>query len=109
MARFYGEVGYATTEEQPPGSGVHVNVITERDYFGDVIRDSRRWETGEKINGDISLGNSVSVVADEHALQHYSDIRYIRMDGVCWEVTTVEVKHPRLLLTFGGVYNGPTG
>ena len=108
MARFYGEIGYGFSVEDPPGSGVYVDRITEYSYFGDVIRDSVKNEDGEGLNDNISVGNSISVVADEYANQHFFAIRYIRWAGTLWAVTSVEVKSPRLILALGGVYNGPT-
>mgnify|MGYP001450408843 FL=1 len=40
MAKFYGVIGYAETTETAPG--VWAEVITERNYSGDVIRNTRR-------------------------------------------------------------------
>lgn len=108
MARFSGEVGYGVTEEAPPSSGVWADVITERSYFGDVIRNTKRSEPGEKVNPDLSVGNSISIVADQYATEHFFDIKYLRWEGVLWTVTSVEVQRPRLILELGSVYNGPT-
>ena len=108
MARFFGEVGYGESVETPSGSGVWVDVITETSYFGDVIRDTRKLESGESLNDDITVGNSISIVADEFAIEHFFNIKYIRWAGVLWTVTNVEVRAPRLILSLGSVYNGPT-
>ena len=108
MARFHGEVGYGTSVELPPGSGVWVDKMVEHPYTGDVIRNTRALEDADKVNSDISVGNSISVVADEYALQHFFKIKYVRWAGVLWKVTTVEVRSPRLILSLGSVYNGPT-
>jgi hypothetical protein len=32
-------------------------------------------------------------------------MKYIEFMGARWKITSVEVKHPRLILTIGGVYN----
>ena len=108
MARFHGEVGYGTSIEEPLGSGKWIDKITEFPYTGDVIRNTRALEDADKVNSDISVGNSISVVADEYALQHFFKIKYVRWAGVLWKVTTVEVRSPRLILSLGSVYNGPT-
>jgi hypothetical protein len=63
---------------------------------------------GESVNDDITVANSISVVADEYAFEHFFNIKYIRWAGVLWTVTTVEVQSPRLILSLGSVYNGPT-
>lgn len=108
MARFYGAIGYAESIESPASSGIWVDQITEYSYYGDVIRNLRRLEDGESLNNDISVGNSISVIADQQAVEHFHSIRYIRWAGTLWTVTSVEVKSPRLILSLGSVYNGPT-
>lgn len=108
MAKFYGEVGYGEAVETPEGSGVHKMVITEVSYFGDVVRNSVRLESGESLNNDLSVGNSISIIADEYANEHFSRIKYVRWAGALWAVSTVEVRSPRLILALGSVYNGPT-
>lgn len=109
MARFFGEVGYGEAVETPPGSGVWVDTITEFNYQGDVIRNARNLDaTGDKVNEDITIANSISIVADQHAIEHFFKIKYVRWAGVLWTVTQVEVRSPRLILNLGSVYNGPT-
>jgi hypothetical protein len=108
MAKFYGEIGYGESVEEPLGSGVFVDSITEVAYFGDVIRNTRKLASGESLNDDISVTNSISIVADEYATKHFFAIRYIRWEGALWTVTNVEVQSPRLILALGSVYNGPT-
>lgn len=106
--RFFGEVGYGETTEDPAGSGVWVDSITEVQYYGDVIRNTRRLVEGEKVNDDLSVDNSISIIADDYAVAHFFKIKYVRWEGVLWTVASVEVKNPRLILSLGGVYNGPT-
>lgn len=108
MARFFGTVGYGDTVETPEDSGVWVDTITEIDYFGDVNRDTRKLDSGESLNSDINVSNSISIVADEYAINHFFKIKYVRWAGVLWTVTTVESRPPRLILSLGSVYNGPT-
>lgn len=106
MAKFFGAVGYAETSET--ASGVWEETITERNYYGDVIRNNRRLEGGENLNDNIALNNLISIVADPYAVQHFFAIRYVKWMGASWRVTNVEVQSPRLILTIGGVYNGPS-
>lgn len=108
MARFYGEVGYGDSVETPPESGVWVDIITEFIYQGDVIRNTRMLANNEKLNDDITVSNSISIVADQYAIEHFFNIKYIRWAGVLWTVREVEVRSPRLILHLGSVYNGPT-
>jgi len=108
MARFSGEVGYGETVEDPPDSGVYVDHIVEYKYYGNVVRNTRGLEPGTSVNDDISVGNSISIVADAYAREHIFAMRYIRWQGSLWKIIDVEVVRPRLLLRLGGVYNGPT-
>jgi hypothetical protein len=106
--RFSGTVGYATSTETVPG--VWMDVITERSYFGDVIRDSRRLDqsslTPPALNDNIALGNSFSILADPYAYDNFKKMRYVRWNGDTWTITNVEVKRPRLILTVGDLWNG---
>lgn len=106
MARFAGNIGYAVSLNE--GDGVWEDHISEFPYFGDVIKDNRKLSADEDLGGDISVRNSISVVADDYALSNFSKIRYLEWSGVNWTVTQVTVEHPRLILRIGEVYNGPT-
>lgn len=108
MTRFYGEIGYGESVESPVGSGIWIDRITEFPYFGDIISQSSQSRDGQGLNNDISVNNSISVVADEYAVLHSSKIRYVRWAGNLWSVTSVKVQSPRLILNLGSVYNGPT-
>jgi hypothetical protein len=107
MAKFYGKVGYGEVVDK--GNGIHELVITNRFYQGDVIRNTRRFMDGEKINDDLAVGNSISIVADPYANGHFFAIRFVEWAGTLWKVEEVEVQSPRLVLRLGGVYNGPKG
>lgn len=104
MSRFYGAVGYAKTVNTAPG--VFEEVEEEMMYYGDVLRNARRLESGENLNDQLVVNNSISIVADAHALNHFFEIRYVVWEGTKWKVTNVEVQRPRLILTLGKVYNG---
>lgn len=104
MAKFYGVIGYATTSETEPG--IWEKDIIEREYFGDVIRDTRSLQANGQVNDNINISNSISVIADPFAYQNFHSIRYVEFMGTKWKVTNVEVQYPRLILTVGGVHNG---
>lgn len=106
MAKFYDVVGYGIATEGV--AGVWKDAITEVSYFGDVIRNSRKLQEGEKVNDDLTVGNSISIVADAYANEHFFAIRYVKWAGTLWKVVNVDVQSPRLILRLGGVYNGPT-
>jgi hypothetical protein len=105
MARFADVVGFAVQAETKPG--YFDDVITEKQYFGDVRRAARQALTGDKLNDDFTLENTVEIVADTFANENILAIRYVKWAGVLWKVSNVEIQAPRLLLRLGGVYNGP--
>lgn len=105
MTKFYGAVGYGYNKKVRPG--VVEDVIEERKYYGDVLRISRKLqETGEKLNSDISIGNSFSIMADAFAYNNFMNMKYILWQGVAWKITDVEVATPRLILRVGDLYLG---
>lgn len=106
MAKFYGPVGYV--EGQETGLDIVTNVPVEKLYRGDIEKNTRRLEKGEGVNDDVTINNTISIVADPYAYQHMHAIRYVKWMGVAWTVTSVDVKYPRLILSLGGVYNGET-
>lgn len=104
MAKFYGVIGYAESEETTPG--VWEERITERYYYGDIIRNIRNLENSEHLNDNIKVSNQISILADPYAIQNFHAIRYAEFMGVKWKVSSVDVQSPRLLLSLGDLYNG---
>lgn len=106
MAKFYGAIGFnlGAVETSP---GVYEEEIVEHTFVGDVFRNTRQLSDNGKVNTDISVSNSISILADAYANNHFFAIRYVEWAGALWTVDDVEVQSPRLLLRLGGVYNGP--
>lgn len=105
MAKFYGIVGYVETKETSPG--IWENVVIEKQYHsGEVLKNTRRWQTSEKLNDNLVINNTISIIADSFAYDNLYSIKYIKWMGVSWKVTNVEIQRPRLLLTLGDIYNG---
>ena len=103
MAKFCGMIGYAITEETEPG--IYVEKIIENQYYGDVIKNTRRLKEVNKVNDDINISNQFSIVADPFANNNFHAMRYIEFMGIKWKITDVEVQYPRLILSVGGLYN----
>ena len=103
MTKYYGAIGFASSVESSPD--VWPEELTERNYYGDVIRNIRRLDGTEFINDNVVVNNSISIVADAYANENFFAIRYASWMGSNWKVTSVEVQPPRLILTLGGVYN----
>lgn len=105
MAKWFGKVGYVITKETAPG--VWGKVTTEREYFGDVVRNSFMNQVqSDSTNDDIKLNCQVSIVADQFAYENIGRICYAEYMGTNWSVTTAESQYPRIILTLGGAYNG---
>lgn len=106
MAKWFGKIGYESTVEDPEGSGIWVEKITERDYYGDFVRNTRRLQQGDSINDNVTISNQISILSDPYAIQNFHTIRYATYMGTKWKVNSVEVQYPRLILELGGEYNG---
>ena len=102
MAKYFGKVGYAEQVETTPG--VWEEKITERQYFGDVVRNIRKLEPSGEVNDNINVSMEISIVADPYAIQNFHTMRYIEFMGSLWKIYNVEVNYPRLILTIGGLY-----
>ena len=107
MARFYGAIGFAITEETRPS--VNEEKYVERMYKGDVIRNTRRWEPTEHLNDDISISNDISIIADSFASSNFGVMRYVRWMNQAFEITfaTIDTERHRITLSLGGVFIVP--
>lgn len=105
MSKFYGRVGYVHNEEIRPG--VYQEVATTRKYKGDLTQILKRTQTEGDVNASLSVSNEVSIIADPFARENFHMIRYVEYQNSKWTVNSVQVRYPRLLLTLGGIYNGP--
>lgn len=104
--KYRGKIGFVDTIDD--GSGVWSDGITERIYRGDVLRNTKRKEAGESVNDNVTISNQLSIIADDYAYNHIYAISYAEWMGKRWNVTSVDIQRPRLILTLGGLYNGET-
>lgn len=105
MAKYYGTIGFVDTVETPEDSGIWKEVITERKYIGEVVRNSRRWQDSQNLNDNLNINNEIIIVMDEYAIKNFHALRYAEFMGAYWKISNVQVEHPHLRLTIGGVYN----
>lgn len=104
MAKFYGKIGYAKTVQTTPG--VWDETIIEKEYYGDLIRNTSRYQqTSSTTNDDISISNNISIVADPYASENFQHMRYVEFMGAKWKISNVEIQYPRIILSIGGLYN----
>lgn len=104
MAKISGVIGYSMSTQTAPG--VWEPNIIERPYYGDLIKNTRRLQSTDKVNDDINISNEISIVADPYAMTNFHTMRYVQFMGSRWKITNVEVQYPRLILSLGGLYNG---
>ena len=104
MPKFCGNIGYAISKETTPG--VWIEDIVERQYFGDVYRNTRKLQSGNQVNDSIDISNEIRILSDPFANENFHSMRYVTYMGAKWKVSSVEVRYPRLILTVGGLYNG---
>lgn len=103
MAKYSGLVGYVTQGETTPG--VWSSIENPVPMRGDLIRASLSRQNDSKVNSDVSLNHRVSLIGDAYAFQQYYNIRWIELDGLRWEVNSVELQRPRIIVTIGGPWN----
>ena len=108
--RLHAAVGIATSTET--ASGVWQDVITERSYYGEIIRQTRHLVPPSlvppELNSNLTLGNLFSILADADAYANIMNFRYVVWEGNYWTITSVEVARPRLILTIGEQWDGNT-
>lgn len=102
MARYYGKIGFATQSETRPG--IWEDTIEERPYKGDIMTNTRRFDTSEGINDDVVLSNRFSVVSDAYLLSHIPAMRYLEYMGTKFKIVSAEIERPRVSISVGGVY-----
>ena len=104
MAKYYGVIGFVTTVETAPG--VWTEKIVEKHFAGDLLSYSRRWQNGSYKNDNLAINNKISIVFDAYAYQHIGEMRYVELMGSYWKIDSIDVEHPRMILSIGEVYNG---
>lgn len=103
--KYHGMIGFVTFQEKT--TGVDVEIPVEREYTGDVIKNTKRWDSGQQVNPKLNISNQISIVADPYVRENLFAIRYLSWMGSLWEINSVDVQYPRMIITIGGVYNGP--
>lgn len=103
MTRYYGSVGFVKTVDQ--GYGVWEPEEIVFPYYGDVLNNIRRWsDKQDSSNSDLSLNNTISIVADTFAMENLAAIKWAEYMGCRWHVTSATINYPRIELSLGGVY-----
>ena len=106
MAQFHDRVGFMI-EQDDQVSGIPRRTAVEKTYYGRIIEPGRRFQSAENGAEDLVLGNQIAITANDYAFAHSSSITHVHYMGANWKVTAIRTKAPEIILTLGGVYNGP--
>lgn len=107
MARFHDKVGFLIPVDNQE-TGISEPQPVERRYYGKIIEHTRKWETADHLLDNLNVTNQISITANDYAFKHASAIAYVRYMNGWWKVVSIRVKAPEIILTLGGVWNGPT-
>lgn len=105
MRKYCGKIGYQVDEETRPGVIEHI--VKEKTYYGDIQSLGRNTQNGTGANDDLTLSMKISILADPFIQNNIDTLCYLTLNGVRWKITYVDIQYPRLILTTGGIYNGP--
>lgn len=108
MAKYYGNIGFSITKEIRPG--VWIEEVVQKPYVGDIIRNTRRMPDSQyTTNGSVVLSNQISIVSkDTFIAENFQNIVYAEWKGAKWQVTSISIERPRIVLNLGGVYGHQT-
>ena len=91
------------TEETSPG--VYQEIIIEKQYYGDVVRNTAQIVDSSTINSNIKLNNSISVLCNNYMSENLGCIRYLTFKKSKWKISSIEIKDNRIIFTLGDLYN----
>lgn len=106
MTKYKGHIGYSVQEEIRPGVWGQP-FVRECMFYGDVIEPYIRHDQSDNVNDDLKIANTISILVDPKSFKHASNMRYLEYMGSRWKITGFQTRYPRIILTLGGVYNGP--
>ena len=89
-------------ETQP---GIWSDEITEKKYYGSIIKDNRKMDNTGVINSGISINNNISIISNKFMLDNMAHMIYITLFNSKWVINSIEVISPRIIITIGGAYN----
>lgn len=108
--KYGGNIGFGfPTEGTGNREGIWDDVIEEHLCYGDILSATQRMLDGNStVNENVRVSDRISIITDDYVARHLSRMRYVEYIGARWEISSIENKPPRVILTIGGLYNGPT-
>lgn len=62
MSKWFGKIGLVQTVETEPS--IFEEKVTEHDCYGELLKNARRVQTADKVNDDLTIANTLSILAD---------------------------------------------
>ena len=106
MSKYSGDIGFGFNRETE--FDAYDDDIKERHYFGDIERNVSRYNQNNTISGETLITNTFSIVGDTFLFENLMNVRYICWKNERWLIASIEEQYPRVNITLGGIYNGPT-
>lgn len=105
MAKFRGIIGFVIDDVET-SPGIFETRTVKRTYTGDIYKDSKRMtDSSSTTNQSVSLSMTFSFLADNFAMDYLYAMSYLIFRGKKWQISTLELKYPRMEITLGGLYN----
>ena len=104
--RWHGRIGFVITVQDEIKPSKWVEKAIEKQYYGDILKNNFRWESGLSVNDDINISNRISVIADNYMTSNLQYMKYIEISGAFWKINSIDIQAPRLILEIGGIWNG---
>lgn len=106
MAKYSGMLGYVMpAKEDPPGIW-KPSAVVEKLGRGDLIRQTVNNEDVGGLSDGININNQISIIMDPFVNKNLESLKYAILYGTRWEIKSLSINRPRVILTLGGVYNG---
>ena len=103
--KWFGQIGYWTEETDPNDPFKQIHKIVEKDYYGDLIKNYKKDQSGSTINDNFRISNQISVLADPFIMGNFQHMRYVTFMGNKWKISSAEINYPRINLDLGDLYN----
>ena len=107
MGKYAGKIGFAEHNVEEDVD-VWDDQIVERNYYGDLVSNNRRYDPADTLSGNVTYTNQFSIVGDTYLFENLANIRYITWKRNRWVVSSADEHYPRVTISIGGLYNGPT-
>lgn len=106
--KYSGKIGFAVSKAEDDDPTNWKESYKEFEYFGDILRNNRRYTSSDKIVDDLEITNQFSILADEFMLRNFAHMRYLTYLGEKWKITSADIQYPRITISIGGIFHEQT-